>query len=125
MLPPFWKLQKIALVEWEAMWMPRYKMFISFPASEYLNLPNDEVGESNNPSALSEPVQRPSTALSLPDERPEKFDVALNHRLGLHSGWKGVCMFLRQPCFISCSSQEAPFPTIPIYNDLSYYKNPI
>lgn len=111
--------------------MPRDKMSESFLANQDLNLAN-EAGEANDPSGLPEPTRRgPGLSLSFPDGRPENFDVVLDHRLGLHSGWKGIHSFLRRlrrwsrTLFFPYFPQEAPSPTIPIYADLPLLQNPI
>lgn len=76
--------------------MPRDKMSVSFPTNRALNLAN-EAGEASDPSGLPEPIQRgPGLSLCFPDGRPENFDVVLDHRLGLHSGWKGIQSLLRR-----------------------------
>lgn len=110
--------------------MPRDKMSVSFPANQDLNLANG-VGEANEPSGLPEPIQRgPGLSLSFPDGRPENFDVVLDHRLGLHSGWKGIHSFLRRlrwwsrTLFFPHFPQEVPSPTIPIYDDPPFLQNP-
>lgn len=75
---------------------PRDKMPASFPAKRDHNLAN-EASEANDPSGLPEPIRRgPGLSLGFPDGRPENFDVVLDHRLGLHSGWKGIQSFLRR-----------------------------
>lgn len=104
--------------------MPRDKTSVSFPENQDLNLAS-EAGEANYPSGLPEPIQRgPGLSLAFPDGRPENFDVVLDHRLGLRSGWKGIHSFLRRlrwwsrTLFFPHFPQEAPSPTTPIYDDL-------
>lgn len=76
--------------------MPRDKMSVSFPANWDLKAAN-EAEKASNLSGLPEPIQGgPVLALSFPYGRPENFDVVLDHRLGLHSGWKGICGFSRR-----------------------------
>lgn len=91
-------------------------MSVNFTANQDLNLAN-EAGEANDSSGLPEPIQRgPAPSLSFPDGRPENFDVVLDHRLGLHSGWEGIHSFSRRlrwwsrTLFFSPTPHKRPLP---------------